>query len=241
MDVITRPSGRAFDELRPISFELDYIKNATSSVLVGYGDTRVVCAATIEERVPQFLKGRGRGWLTAEYGMLPCSTLSRMSRESARGKQTGRSQEIQRLIGRCLRACLDFAAIGERTITVDCDVLQADGGTRTAAVSGGYIALRGAIDSLPPDVAARNPVHGMVAAVSAGIYKGAAVVDLDYEEDSHAETDLNVIMNDAGHYIEVQGTAEGHAFRQDELEAMLKLARRGTAEIVALQKNCLGL
>lgn len=241
MDVIIRPSGRASDELRSISFERDYMKNATSSVLVNYGDTRVVCTATIEERVPQFLKGKGRGWLTAEYGMLPCSTQSRMSRESVRGKQTGRTQEIQRLIGRSLRACLDFTTIGEYTITIDCDVIQADGGTRTASISGGYIALRDAIDSLPQGVLARNPIHGMIASVSAGIYKGVVLLDLDYKEDSNAETDLNVVMNDAGHYIEVQGTAEGHAFRQGELEAMLKLARQGVKEIIALQKSCLEL
>ena len=236
----TRPSGRAFNELRTVSFERRYIKNVPGSVLVSYGNTRLVCTATVEDRVPQFRRGCG-GWLTAEYGMLPGSTQKRSDREAVRGRQKGRTMEIQRLIGRSLRACLDFAALGERTITVDCDVIQADGGTRSAAISGGYVALRDALAALRPGKLKHDPVHGFIAAVSTGIYKNTPVVDLDYSEDCNAETDLNVVMNDAGHYIEIQGTAEGHAFRRDELDAMLQIARDAIGEIIAAQKDCLGL
>jgi len=204
------------------------------------GRTRVLCTASVEEGVPLFLKGKGQGWLTAEYGMLPRATHTRSPREAARGKQGGRTQEIQRLIGRSLRACIDLGAIGERTITIDCDVLQADGGTRTAAITGGYVALADAIDTLIARKAlGSNPLHGQVAAVSVGIVNGEPVLDLEYSEDVDAETDMNVVMNSGGAFIEVQGTAEGHAFRRDELDAMLGLAERGIAELFALQREAL--
>ena len=233
-----RPSGRAPDELRAVRFERDYLARARASALVCFGDTRVLCAASVEDRVPQFLKGARRGWLTAEYGMLPAATSTRSAREAVRGRQGGRTLEIQRLIGRSLRACLDLAALGERTITIDCDVIEADGGTRVAAINGGYIALRAAVRNL---LATRrikqDPVHGLVSAVSVGIYKGVPVLDLDYAEDREAETDVNVVMNDAGHFIEVQGTAEGHAFTRAELDDMLTLAERGARTIAALQRE----
>lgn len=237
-----RPSGRAPEQLRPIRFTRGYTKHAEGSVLVEFGDTKVICTATIDERVPPFLKGQGRGWVTAEYGMLPRATGTRMGREAAKGRQGGRTLEIQRLIGRSLRAAVDLTALGERQITVDCDVIQADGGTRTASISGGFVALHDAVSKLIQDGALKkNPLHGMVASVSVGIYAGVPVLDLDYAEDSSAETDMNVVMNDAGHFIEVQGTAEGHAFRRDELDAMLDLAGAGIARIIDAQRAALGI
>jgi ribonuclease PH len=235
-----RPSGRAPHELRPIRFHRRYTKHAEGAVLVEAGDTIVLCTASVEERTPPFLKGTGLGWVTAEYGMLPRSTGERMARESARGKLGGRTQEIQRLIGRALRAAVDRKALGERTIIIDCDVIQADGGTRTAAISGAFVALRDAIATLSSGQRLpKDPLYGMVAAVSVGIYAGIPVLDLDYAEDSAAETDMNVVMNDAGAFIEVQGTAEGHAFRMAELVAMLDLARTGIATIIQEQREAL--
>ncbi len=235
-----RPSGRQADELRSIRFTRDYTRHAEGSVLVEYGDTRVICTASVEERVPGFMRNKGRGWVTAEYGMLPRSTGSRMRREAAQGRQGGRTMEIQRLIGRSLRAVLDQEALGERTITIDCDVIQADGGTRTASITGGYIALADAVSHLLKKGALKtNPLHGMVASVSVGIYNGTPVLDLDYAEDSNAETDMNIVMNDAGSFIEVQGTAEGHAFRMDELQAMLDLGCNGIASLIEAQRQAL--
>ena len=235
-----RPSGRADDELREVTITRRYTRHAEGSVLVEFGDTRVLCNATIEDRVPPWMKGRGRGWVTAEYGMLPRSTGQRTAREAARGRQGGRTLEIQRLIGRSLRAVVDMEALGERTIIVDCDVIQADGGTRTASITGGYVALVDAVSRLPArGRPRRDPIHGVVAAVSTGIYKGRTVLDLDYAEDSEAETDMNVVMNGAGGFIEVQGTAEGHAFSRAELDAMLDLARRGIASLVEAQRAAL--
>jgi len=238
---LVRPGGRAPDEMRAVEFIVGYTRHAEGSVLVSFGDTRVLCTATIEPRVPPFLKGKQEGWVTAEYGMLPRATHTRSAREAARGKQGGRTLEIQRLIGRSLRAVVDRRALGERTITIDADVLQADGGTRTAAISGGYVALALAIDKL---IAQRqlekNPLHGQVAAVSVGISNGTPILDLDYREDSSAETDMNVVMNEAGGFIEIQGTAEGHAFRRDELDQLLELAAHGTREIAASQNAILG-
>lgn len=235
-----RPSGREADELRTIKLTRRYTKHAEGSVLVEFGDTRVLCNVSVEERVPQFLKGKGQGWVTAEYGMLPRSTGKRMDREAARGKQAGRTQEIQRLIGRSLRAVVDLAALGERTLSIDCDVIQADGGTRTASITGAYVALVDAVEHLrKKKVIRRSPIHGFVASVSVGIYQGQPVLDLDYIEDSEAETDMNVVMNDAGHFIELQGTAEGHAFRADELAAMIDLARGGITDLIAKQKAVL--
>lgn len=237
-----RPSGRAPNELRRIRLNRQFTKHAEGSVLVEFGDTKVICTASIEERIPYFLKGKGRGWVTAEYGMLPRSTNTRTDREAARGKQGGRTMEIQRLIGRALRAVVDMEALGERTITIDCDVIQADGGTRTAAITGSFVALADAIRHLATKRnLKKNPLHGQVASVSAGIYQGVPVLDLDYAEDSEAETDMNVVMNDAGAYVEIQGTAEGHAFRQEELLAMLDLARGGIAELLEIQRQTLGL
>ena len=231
-----RPSGRANDELRALSFQRGYTVHAEGSVLVGFGATRVLCTASVEETVPGFLRNKGQGWVTAEYGMLPRATHTRSGREAARGKQSGRTQEIQRLIGRALRAVVDMKALGERTITIDCDVLQADGGTRTAAITGGYVALADAIDTLLKKRAINtNPLHGQVAAISVGIYRGTPVLDLDYLEDSNAETDMNVVMNSGGGFVEVQGTAEGHAFRRDELDQLLNLASKGIAELHAAQ------
>jgi ribonuclease PH len=231
-----RPSGRAPDELRPLHFERRYTRHAEGSVLVGFGDTRVLCTASVEEGVPGFLRGAGQGWVTAEYGMLPRATHTRSQREAARGKQSGRTQEIQRLIGRSLRAVVDLKALGERTVTIDCDVLQADGGTRTASITGGYVALADAVDSLLRRRAIHSsPLHGQVAAVSVGIYRGIPVLDLDYAEDSNAETDMNVVMNSGGGFIEVQGTAEGHAFRRHELDQLLDLAAQGIGRLHAAQ------
>jgi ribonuclease PH len=231
-----RGNGRRADELRPVGFETGYTRHAEGSVLVGFGDTRVLCTASVEPRVPPWLKGKGTGWVTAEYGMLPRATHTRSPREAARGKQGGRTLEIQRLIGRSLRAVVDLRALGERTITVDCDVLQADGGTRTAAITGGYVALRLASRALERNgQLAKSPIHGQVAAVSVGIVDGTPVLDLDYSEDAAAETDMNVVMNEAGGFIEVQGTAEGHAFRRPELDALLDLAVFGIDHLLAAQ------
>jgi ribonuclease PH len=235
-----RPSGRAPGDLREVTITRNYTRHAEGSVLVEFGDTRVLCTATVEPRVPPFLKGTGRGWITAEYGMLPRSTSQRMQREAARGRQGGRTLEIQRLIGRSLRAAANLDALGERTITIDCDVIQADGGTRTASITGGFVALADAVSTLLRQRAiSRNPLHGHVASVSVGIYRGTPVLDLDYAEDSQAETDMNVVMNDAGAFIELQGTAEGHAFRMDELQAMIELARSGIARLISLQQEAL--
>jgi len=235
-----RPSKRAPDEMRHVRITRNYTKHAEGSVLVEFGDTRVLCNASIEERVPGFLRGKGSGWVTAEYGMLPRSTNSRMGREAARGKQGGRTMEIQRLIGRSLRAVMDMKTLGERSITIDCDVIQADGGTRTASITGGYVALADAIQGmLDTGVLKKSPLTGRVASVSVGIYEGAAVLDLDYPEDCNAETDMNVVMSDAGKFIEVQGTAEGHPFSQDELDAMLALAKKGITELLACQQEAL--
>ena len=235
-----RPSGRAPDQRRAVRIERQFTKHAEGSVLISFGDTRVLCTATVENRVPGFLRGKGEGWVTAEYGMLPRSTHERMNREAAQGKQGGRTLEIQRLIGRALRACVDRKALGERTITLDCDVLQADGGTRTAAITGAYVALCDAISVLRKrgDLG-RDPVLGAIAAISVGLYQGMPVLDLDYAEDSNCDTDMNVVMNDGGGFIEVQGTAEGHAFRREELDALLALAEKGVAELVAMQREAL--
>jgi ribonuclease PH len=236
-----RPSGRAADELRPIRFTRGYTRHAEGSVLVEFGETRVLCTATVENGVPGFLRGKGQGWVTAEYGMLPRATHTRSAREAARGRQSGRTQEIQRLIGRSLRAVVDLRALGERTVTIDCDVLQADGGTRTAAITGGYVALVDAVAALTRrgDLL-KNPLHGQIAAVSVGICGGVAVLDLDYAEDVEAETDMNVVMNGGGAFVEVQGTAEGHAFRRHELDELLNLAAAGIGRLTALQAEALG-
>ena len=234
-------SGRAPNELRPISLTRRYTRHAEGSVLVCFGDTQVLCTASVEERVPGFLKSSGKGWVTAEYGMLPRATHTRSEREAARGRQGGRTLEIQRLIGRALRSVMDLEALGERTLTLDCDVLQADGGTRTAAITGGYVALVDAVAMLKKQgLIQSDPVHGAVAAVSVGIVAGKPVLDLEYSEDSQAETDMNVVMNDAGAFVEVQGTAEGHAFHRKELDAMLKLAETGIAELIRKQREALG-
>jgi len=235
-----RPSGRATNEMRTVKFSRHYTMHAEGSVLVEFGNTKVLCNATIEDRVPGFLKGKGEGWITAEYGMLPRSTNSRMRRESSQGRQGGRTLEIQRLIGRSLRAVVDRVALGERTVTIDCDVIQADGGTRTASITGGYIALVDALNKhLGDGMLTKNPLHGAVASVSVGIYNGVPVLDLDYPEDSNAETDMNVVMNNAGHFVEVQGTAEGHAFRREELDALLDLATQGIDHLLKLQEQVL--
>ncbi|MEO0574041.1 MAG: ribonuclease PH [Pseudomonadota bacterium] len=235
-----RPSGRAVDELRPITIETGYTRHAAGSVLISCGDTRVLCTASVEERVPPFLRGKHQGWVTGEYGMLPGATNTRGQREAARGKQSGRTQEIQRLIGRSLRAVVDLSALGERTVTLDCDVLQADGGTRTASITGAYVALALATRGLQAaGKIKKDPLHGGLAAVSVGIYRGTPVLDLDYPEDSQAETDMNVVMNHAGGFIEVQGTAEGHAFQRSELDQMLALAAQGVDALQAAQLQAL--
>jgi len=237
-----RPSGRNPNQLRDIKFTCGFTKHAEGSVLVEFGDTRVLCTASVDRSVPRFLKGKGEGWVTAEYGMLPRSTHSRMSREASNGRQGGRTLEIQRLIGRSLRAAVDMKALGEHTITIDCDVLQADGGTRTAAITGGFIALSLAVKKMQQrNQIKSNPIYGQVASVSVGIYKGVPVLDLDYAEDSNAETDMNVVMNDAGAFIEIQGTAEGHAFRKDELDTMLELSRVGIQQLLEKQRVILGI
>jgi ribonuclease PH len=239
---VTRPSGRRPDELRRVVITRGYTKHAEGSVLVEFGDTRVLCTASVEDKVPGHRKGTGGGWLTAEYGMLPRATHTRSDREAAKGKQSGRTQEIQRLIGRALRAVVDLDAIGERTLQIDCDVLQADGGTRTAAITGGFVAAYDALDWLR-----RNgqllawPVRDFVAAVSVGAHSGQAVLDLDYAEDSSCDTDMNVVMTGAGKFVELQGTAEGAPFEAAQLGAMLDLAARGIAQLVAAQKAALGV
>ena len=235
-----RPSGRQPNDLRNVTITRHYTKHAEGSVLVEFGDTKVLCTASVEEKVPGFLRGKNEGWVTAEYGMLPRSTGSRMGREAARGKQSGRTMEIQRLIGRSLRAAVDLKALGERSITIDCDVIQADGGTRTASITGAFVALQDAINFLiKKKKIKKNPLHGQIASVSVGIYKGTPVLDLDYDEDSNAETDMNVVMNDIGAYIELQGTAEGHAFRPEELQAMLALASDGIKTLMQNQLEAL--
>lgn len=235
-----RPSNREPDQMRPVTITRNYTMHAEGSVLIEFGNTKVLCNASVDERVPGFLRGKGQGWVTAEYGMLPRSTTQRMGREAARGKQGGRTMEIQRLIGRSLRAVVDMNKLGERTITIDCDVIQADGGTRTASITGGFVALSDALQSLvDKGTLKENPLTGSVASVSVGIYKGTAVLDLDYPEDSTAETDMNVVMTDSGAFIEVQGTAEGHPFSEDEMHQMLLLAKKGIGELSELQQSTL--
>jgi len=237
---VARPSGRAPAQMREVRIERSYTRHAEGSVLVSFGETRVLCTASVENKAPGFLRGKGEGWVTAEYGMLPRATHSRSDREASRGKQGGRTLEIQRLIGRSLRACIDRKVLGERTITLDCDVLQADGGTRTAAITGAYVALVDAVQwLLKRREIARDPIFGAVAAVSVGIYRGVPVLDLDYAEDSACDTDMNVVMNDGGGFIELQGTAEGHAFRREELDALTSLAQAGIAELIAKQREAL--
>jgi ribonuclease PH len=236
------PSNRAADQLRPIRITRNYTRHAEGSVLIECGDTKVICTASIDEKVPFFLKGKGQGWLTAEYGMLPRSTGSRMDREAAKGKQSGRTQEIQRLIGRSLRAVTDLSKLGERTIQIDCDVLQADGGTRTASITGAYVALHDAVSFLLKKKAlSASPLLDSVAAVSVGVYQGVAVLDLDYPEDSDCDTDMNVVMTGSGGFVEIQGTAEGQPFSREEMNRMLDLAAGGIKELVAAQKAALGI
>ncbi len=235
-----RPSGRQPDELRAVTIQRNFTVHAEGSVLISCGGTRVLCTASVEDRVPPFLRNSGKGWVTAEYGMLPRSTGTRNQREASRGKQGGRTLEIQRLIGRSLRAVVDLSALGERTITLDCDVLQADGGTRTASITGAYVALVDAVRWMQEQGAIKkNPIYGAIAAVSVGIYKNTPVLDLDYPEDSEAETDMNLVMNDAGAFIEIQGTAEGHAFHRSELDHLLDLGTKGISELLALQEAAL--
>ena len=239
---MARPSGRKPDQLRPVSFQRGYTRHAEGSVLVAFGDTKVLCTASVEERVPAWKKEKGGGWVTAEYGMLPRATHDRNRREASAGKQGGRTLEIQRLIGRALRSVVDLDALGNAQITIDCDVLQADGGTRTAAITGGYLALVDAVTAMQKrNLLKKNPLHGQVAAVSVGIVGGVPVLDLDYVEDVEAETDMNVVMNGAGGFVEVQGTAEGHAFRRDELDGMLELAGAGIQQLLAAQREALAL
>ncbi len=236
-----RPSGRAPDQLRPVTITRHYTRHAEGSVLVEFGDTKVLCTASVENSVPRFLKGKGEGWITAEYGMLPRSTHTRSDREASRGKQGGRTLEIQRLIGRSLRACVDLKKLGENTITIDCDVIQADGGTRTASVTGGCVALVDALSFLLQKKAIKqDPLTGLIAAVSVGMYKGQPVLDLDYPEDSACETDMNVVMTQHGGFVEVQGTAEGQPFSRAETDAMLALAEKGIGDLVQLQQRALG-
>ncbi len=239
---MSRPSGRAADQLRPVAITRHFTRHAEGSVLVSFGDTRVICTASVESGVPRFLRGSGQGWITAEYGMLPRSTGTRMDREAAKGKQGGRTVEIQRLIGRSLRAGIDLAALGENTITIDCDVIQADGGTRTAAITGAGVALADALAAMAERgllAAGAKPLKQLVAAVSVGIYEGRPVLDLDYAEDSKAETDMNVVMTESGGFIEIQGTAEGEPFAGAELEEMLALARKGVMALVGKQREAL--
>ena len=239
---LTRPNGRRAAELRPVRIQRRYTKHAEGAVLVEFGDTRVLCTASVEERVPAFLKESGRGWVTAEYGMLPRSTNTRTEREAARGKQSGRTQEIQRLIGRSLRAVVDLASLGQRTVHIDCDVLQADGGTRTAAITGAFVALHDALSFLKEkNLLQAWPIRDHVAAVSVGVAKGTPMLDLDYSEDSACGCDMNVVMTGAGRFVEVQGTAEGEAFSRAELDRLLELAAGGIAELIQHQKKSLGL
>jgi ribonuclease PH len=234
---MTRPSARSADQLRPISIQRHFTKHAEGSVLISFGDTKVLCNASVENRVPGFLRGKGEGWITAEYGMLPRATHDRNNREASAGKQGGRTLEIQRLIGRALRNCVDRKKLGERTITLDCDVLQADGGTRTAAITGAFVALQDAIQGLlDKGLLTESPIIGSVAAVSVGIYQGTAVLDLDYAEDSQCDTDMNVVMDGNGGFIEVQGTAEGVAFSRTQLNELLALAESGITELMRLQQ-----
>jgi ribonuclease PH len=237
---MSRPSGRRPEQLRNVKITRNYTKHAEGSVLVEFGDTKVICTASVDNSVPRFLRGKGQGWVTAEYGMLPRSTGSRMGREAARGKQGGRTQEIQRFIGRSLRAAVDLKALGENTITIDCDVIQADGGTRTASITGACVALTDAISSLQKATKIdSNPLNNMIASVSVGIYNGTPVLDLDYAEDSNAETDMNVVMNSDGGFIEVQGTAEAAPFSEEEFQQMMALAKRGIADLVKVQQMAL--
>ncbi len=237
-----RPSQRKLDQLRTIRITRQYTKHAEGSVLIECGDTKVICTASVEERVPPHKKGSGEGWVTAEYGMLPRATGERMSREAAKGKQSGRTQEIQRLIGRSLRAVVDLQKLGERTIQIDCDVIQADGGTRTASITGAYVALHDAIGTLmEKKLIAESPLRDYVAAISVGVYQGTPVLDLDYLEDSGCDTDMNVVMTGSGGFVEIQGTAEGAPFLRDEMQAMLDLAQAGIAQLVGQQKASLGL
>ncbi len=236
-----RPSGRAAGQMRTVSFTKDFTKHAEGSVLVAFGDTKVICTASVDNRQPRWIRDENQGWVTAEYGMLPRSTHGRMDREAARGKQSGRTQEIQRLIGRSLRACIDLQKLGPRTITLDCDVIQADGGTRTASISGAFVAMQLAINELINNgTLDENPIHQNVAAISVGIFDGTPVLDLDYAEDSSAETDMNVVMDQAGRFIEIQGTAEGAPFSRDEMNALLALAEQGIKEIIAAQNAVIG-
>jgi ribonuclease PH len=242
MSASGRPSGRRVDALRDIDFKIDVNKYAEGSCLVSFGDTKVLCTATIEQSVPPWLRNSGRGWVTAEYGMLPRATDTRTDREAARGKQTGRTQEIQRLIGRSLRAVTDLTGFGERQIRVDCDVLQADGGTRTAAISGGYVALHLAFDHMRRlGAVSKNPLREAVAAVSCGLYEGQAVLDLDYAEDSQAEADANFVMTASGGLVEIQATAEKRIFARSEMTALMDLAEKGIAELVQRQREALRL
>ncbi|WP_223787208.1 ribonuclease PH [Marinicella meishanensis] len=235
-----RPSQRANDQLRDVSIQRHFTMHAEGSVMISCGNTQVLCTASVEDRIPGWLRGKGQGWVTAEYGMLPRSTHSRMGREAAHGKQGGRTLEIQRLIARSLRAVVDLHALGERVITLDCDVIQADGGTRTASITGAYVAMCDAVNHLlQTGELKKNPIHGAVAAVSVGIYNNQPVLDLDYPEDSNAETDMNVVMNDGGHFIEVQGTAEGHAFRREEMDQLLDLAESGIQQLLSAQQQAL--
>ena len=235
-----RPSGRRHDQLRPVRLTRNYTRHAEGAVLVEFGDTKVICTASVEEKVPPFLKGKGRGWMTAEYGMLPRSTNTRSDREAARGKQSGRTQEIQRLIGRSLRSVFDLAGLGERTIQIDCDVIQADGGTRTAAITGGFVAAYDAVRWLRErGMIEKLPVLDFVAAVSVGVFQGVPLLDLDYIEDSACETDMNVVMTAAGGFVEVQGTAEGKPFTREQMDTLLELARQGITSLVAAQKDAL--
>ena len=233
-----RPSGRAFDEIRSVKITRNYTKHAEGSVLVECGDTKVLCTATVEDGLPYFLRGQRKGWVTAEYGMLPRSTNTRMGREAARGKQSGRTQEIQRLIGRSLRSSINLKMVGERQIVVDCDVIQADGGTRTAAITGAYVALSDAMQGLVDTSKIKlNPMRGQIAAISVGMYKGEPVLDLDYDEDSNAQSDMNIVMNDKGDFIEVQGTAEKRTFSRDKLNQLLDLADKGIKELFIIQNE----
>ena len=236
-----RPSNRQPDEMRSVLITRNYTKHAEGSVLIEFGDTKVICTASVEERVPGFLRGKGQGWVTAEYGMLPRSTGSRMRREASGGKQGGRTMEIQRLIGRALRAGIDLEVLGENTISLDCDVIQADGGTRTASITGAWVALNDAIQHLlDKKIIKKNPLHHQIASVSVGIFNGTPVLDLDYAEDSNAETDMNVVMNSDNGFIEVQGTAEGHPYSKVELNGMLTLAEKGISELFSIQQTAIG-
>jgi len=237
-----RPSQRAANQLRPVEIIRNYTKHAEGSVLVKFGDTHVLCTASVEEKVPGFLRGKNQGWVTAEYGMLPRSTGSRMDREASKGKQSGRTQEIQRLIGRSLRAIIDLGKLGERSIQIDCDVIQADGGTRTASITGAYVALHDAISLLlKKGLIKESPLKDSVAAISVGIYKGSPVLDLDYIEDSDCDTDMNVVMTGSGGFVEIQGTAEGEPFTREEMNEILDLAQAGITELVQMQKIALGI